>query len=267
MTDLHIHTKFSPDSDARPESYVDTAMLCGADKLGFSEHYDLDYVYNKFEVVMTDVAASHKSVQSLRELYRGKIEILEGIEFGYSPLAEEEYAAFEKKYPFDYIINGVHVPEGETDCWFLEYFGGREKKERYRKYFETVSRSLDAKFDFQILGHLGYVARNAPYFDPRVYYAEFSDILDEILKKVVARGVALEINSNVRSAGSPFIPYLDILKRYRELGGERISLGSDAHQVRRLFDRFDLMREGLLSLGFTRTCFFRQKQIYFEELS
>lgn len=266
MTDLHIHTKFSPDSEARPESYVDTAMLCGADKLGFSEHFDLDYVRNHFEVVMTDVAASHRTIQSLRELYRGKIEILEGIEFGYSPLAEEDYAEFEKKYCFDYIINSAHVPVGESDCWFPEYFAGRKKRERYLKYFETVSMSLDAKFDFQILGHLGYVARNAPYLDPRVYYSDFSDILDEILKKTIARGVALEVNSNVRSAGTPFIPYTDILRRYKELGGELISVGSDAHQVRRLFDRFDTIREELLSLGFTRTCFFRQKKIFFEDL-
>ena len=266
MTDLHIHTKFSPDSEARAESYVDTAMLCGADRIGFSEHYDLDYVKYGFEIQLTDLSACHKSILALRDLYRGKIEILEGVEFGYSPLAEADYLAACKAFPFDYVINSVHVPEGETDCWFGEYFSGKPKKERYERYLETVSKSLDARFDFQILGHLGYVARNAPYDDPRLSCADFSDLLDEILKKTIARGVALEVNSNVRTAGSPFIPYRDILKRYRELGGERVSLGSDAHQVRRLFDGFDLMREELLALGFRRTCYFRQKQIIFEEL-
>lgn len=266
MTDLHVHTQFSPDSETRAESYLDIAMLCGEERIGFSEHCDFDYVRRGFEVEVTDLEAMHHELLALRERYRGKIEILEGIEYGYAPEAEADYIDLNKRYPFDYVINSVHVPEGETDCFFLPYFGGKDKREAYEAYFRTVSHSLDAAFDFQIVGHLGYVARNAPYSEPRVFYTDFADLLDEIFRKIIARGVALEVNTNVKTAGTPFVPYVDLLRRYRELGGRLVTLGSDAHQARRLFENFDLIRDALLSVGFDRVCWFRRRQCFYESL-
>ena len=266
MTDLHVHTRFSTDGEADAESYLDIAMLCGESRLGFSEHCDYDYVRRGFEVNLTDLAAMHASLLDLRRRYQGKIEILEGIEFGYSRLAVEDYQRILRQYPFDYVIQSVHAPDGEPDCYFQPYFAGKNKRDAYLTYFRAVSESLDAPYPFQILGHLGYVARNAPYSDPCIRYEDFPEILDEIFSKMIRRGVALELNTNVKTAGTPFLPPLDLLKRYRALGGQFVTLASDAHQARRLYDKFDLLCDALRAAGFASVCWFRNQVRYQESL-
>ena len=266
MTDLHIHTKFSPDGEAVADEFIELALLCNSSKIGFSEHFDLDYKYNNFSMVETNIAAYSKYIDELRLKYQNRIEIFKGIEIGYAKRAEKEYIETLKKFDFDYVINSLHVPEGETDCYFLPYFASKDKQERYKKYFESVLVSLESKIDYQIVGHLGYVSRNAPYIDPKIYYEDFSHIIDEILKVIIEREVALELNTNTKTAGYPFLPHTDILKRYKELGGENIVISSDAHQVRRLYDKFEIAIKAAKELGFDKTCIFRKGKKFYREL-
>ena len=99
--------------------------------------------------------------------------------------------------------------------------------------------------------HIGYCSRNATYPDPKLRYADFSDVIDEILRRIVRKGKILEVNTSSKTAGSPFIPDTDILARYYELGGREVSFASDAHDTERIGEKRDLVCAALKELGFT----------------
>ena len=114
-----------------------------------------------------------------------------------------------------------------------------------------MRKSLDAPYGYDIVGHIGYVSRNAPYPDKALRYEEFADPLDDILKTVVARRKILEVNSSMRGTESGFLPATDILTRYFELGGREVSFASDAHDVARIAEKRESVCAALKAIGFT----------------
>ena len=117
--------------------------------------------------------------------------------------------------------------------------------------------------NFDIVGHYDYVARYAPYPQDCIRYADFSDIFDSLLKYLIEGGKALEINTKSCSGSKGRATVLDteILKRYRELGGEVISLGSDSHMPEGVADRFDAYADMLRSIGFRWTSHYEKRQL------
>ena len=137
------------------------------------------------------------------------------------------------------------------DCYFADFFAGKSKQYAYNAYLYRVLESLDAPYRYDIVAHVGYCSRNATYPDPKLRYEDYADVLDEILKRIIARGKILEVNSSAKTAGSPFIPDTDILERYFELGGRMVSFASDAHDTTRIADRRDIVVAALKKIGFT----------------
>lgn len=265
MIDLHSHTKFSADSTELPENHIEKAIKSGCSVFGFSEHLDYDYVVNNLNAVMTDTKAYYENAQRLKKIYGGSIKLLCGIEFAYYKGADPYYIETQNNYAFDYIINSVHVTDG-SDCYFKPYFEGKTKEYAYGRYLQQVFESLDAKFDYQIVGHIGYVARNAPYKDAYLRYEDHSKILDDILKLITEKQKALEINTNVKTSGSPYIPFYEIVKRYHELGGKLVTFGSDCHQAARVCDNYGIAADMLKSLGYKELVYFENKEMKFIEI-
>ena len=102
-----------------------------------------------------------------------------------------------------------------------------------------------------MVAHIGYCARNAAYADPKLRYADFADIIDAILKKIIEKNKILEVNSSAKTACSPFIPDTDILQRYFDLGGRNVIFSSDAHEETRMGDRRDIRAAAHRKIGFT----------------
>ena len=265
MIDIHSHTNFSPDSIELPENIVKSAIEKGCKVLGFSEHLDYDYVVDNIEVILTDVKAYYENTQKLKKLYKDEIKLLFGIEFGYEKKAEPYYLDVLKEYDFDYVINSVHEIDCK-DCFNPAYFEGRTKQEAYTLYLNRVLQSTDAEFDFQIIGHIGYVTRYAPYEDKALYYHEFKDILDKILDKIIQKQKVLEFNTNIKSPVTLTLPTVEIIKRYYELGGRLISYGSDCHNALRLCENYDYVKNLLKETGFKEFVYFEKKEIKFYKL-
>ncbi len=265
MIDIHSHTKFSPDSGEEPENLVLAAISAGCKTLGFSEHLDYDYVVNNMEVIMTDVRAYFENAMRLKEKYRGKINLLCGIEFGYDKKAEGHYTEILKQYPFDYVINSVHVVKGK-DCYFQPYFEGKTKIEAYGGYIDNVALSVNACFDYQIIGHIGYVIRNAPYGDNALNYSDYKDKLDTILRDIIKNNKALEINTNVREAGTVTLPPYGIINKYYDMGGRLFTYGSDCHSAQRLCDGYKTVTDMLNSLRITELAYFENKEMKFYKI-
>lgn len=264
MTDLHIHTKFSPDSSEEPENYIDEAIKARAKIIGFSEHIDFDYLALKLKFKPTDIHKYFDYISQLKKLNKDKIKILCGAEYGFCQLslAKEKYLELEESLAFDYIINSVHIVDGK-ESYFLPYFKDKTKQFSYDRYFETVLQSLYADYDYQIIGHFGYVSRNAPYENAKILLNEHNTIIDEILKTIINLNKTLEINTNVKTAGTYTLPSMEIVNRYFELGGKLICFGSDAHRLCHLLYNYDMAIEDLKKIGFTETVYYENKKLKF----
>jgi histidinol-phosphatase (PHP family) len=126
-----------------------------------------------------------------------------------------------------------------------------EKGKAYREYFELVRKSVDAEYDYDILGHFTYCVRYAPYEDKRAALSEFGKEIDGVLKALIARGKILEVNSSNRGAPSEFLPSGELLARYYALGGRKVSFASDAHAPDRIIEKRDVVVNALKEIGFS----------------
>lgn len=256
-TDIHTHTKFSADGRNSIEEMIAAAMQKGLAWYGISEHFNYDYdrlhlTIDGQEVPPIDERAYFTRARELQKQLRGKLHLLVGAEFGYDNANStlQRYIETEQEYSPDFVVNSVHICLG-MDCYFPHYCVGKSKEYAYNAYLYRVLESLDAPYRYDIVAHVGYCSRNATYPDPKLRYEDYADVLDEILKRIIARGKILEVNSSAKTAGSPFIPDTDILERYFELGGRMVSFASDAHDTTRIADRRDIVVAALKKIGFT----------------
>lgn len=246
MTDMHLHTRVSSDSEEAPENYIKAALAARESYLGFSEHYDFDEFLDEGGCYLPDLPAYLGAVE---ELQKCGVRVLKGLEFGYRKQAVERYKEILSGYPLDYCILSVHTLQGRGDCYFPRFFSGWSKREAYKNYLSAVLESVNCGLEYSVVGHIGYVARNSTYDDKRLIYAEFPNLIDDILKSIIARGVCLEINASVGVSGNAFTPDKDIIERYLGLGGKYLSYGSDAHTADKYLRRAGEVKKYLLSLG------------------
>ena len=272
QADMHMHTWFSTDSEACPRDMADEAVRKGLKTICFTDHFDKDDLEWGEEGIF-DVDAYFVEMQKLQEEYAGKLNIRIGIELGLRTYLKDYYEELTKKYPFDFAIGSVHnVPykkdaEGNilyTDPAAEKLFTDRTDKEAYRLMMETTLENVRTSDCFQTLGHLDYVVRYGKSREKEYSYTDYADIIDEILKLLIEKEKGLEVNSAGLKYGLPFAhPHPDVLKRYRELGGEIITIGADAHKPEHIAYDFAKAEEILKSCGFKYyTEFFEQKPVF-----
>lgn len=272
QADMHMHTWFSTDSEACPRDMADEAVRKGLKTICFTDHFDKDDLEWGEEGIF-DVDAYFVEMQKLQEEYAGKLNIRIGIELGLRTYLKDYYEELTKKYPFDFVIGSVHnVPykkdaEGNilyTDPAAEKLFTDRTDKEAYRLMMETTLENVRTSDCFQTLGHLDYVVRYGKSREKEYSYTDYADIIDEILKLLIEKEKGLEVNSAGLKYGLPFVhPHPDVLKRYRELGGEIITIGADAHKPEHIAYDFAKAEEILKSCGFKYyTEFFEQKPVF-----
>ena len=272
QADMHMHTWFSTDSEACPCDMADEAVRKGLKTICFTDHFDKDDLEWGEEGIF-DVDAYFVEMQKLQEEYAGKLNIRIGIELGLRTYLKDYYEELTKKYPFDFVIGSVHnVPykkdaEGNilyTDPAAEKLFTDRTDKKAYRLMMETTLENVRTSDCFQTLGHLDYVVRYGKSREKEYSYTDYADIIDEILKLLIEKKKGLEVNSAGLKYGLPFAhPHPDVLKRYRELGGEIITIGADAHKPEHIAYDFAKAEEILKSCGFKYyTEFFEQKPVF-----
>lgn len=272
QADMHMHTWFSTDSEACPRDMADGAVRKGLKTICFTDHFDKDDLEWGEEGIF-DVDAYFVEMQKLQEEYAGKLNIRIGIELGLRTYLKDYYEELTKKYPFDFVIGSVHnVPykkdaEGNilyTDPAAEKLFTDRTDKEAYRLMMETTLENVRTSDCFQTLGHLDYVVRYGKSREKEYSYTDYADIIDEILKLLIEKEKGLEVNSAGLKYGLPFAhPHPDVLKHYRELGGEIITIGADAHKPEHIAYDFAKAEEILKSCGFKYyTEFFEQKPVF-----
>ena len=252
LTDLHVHSVFSSDSEETTENYIRKAIERGDERIGFVQHYDYDCFLAGDKTPLCELDAYKSEIDRVRSIYGEKIKIFFGIEFGFDERAESRYAELADKYKFDYVINSVHLVGGK-DCCLKECWENRSADDIYKEYLEKVYKSVNANYPWQIVGHLGYPARYAPENEREFSFENYSRELTDILRLIIANEKFLEINSSTKSE-KPFMPSEDILKKYANIGGKFVTFGSDAHSVERYCENSPevetiIKKYGFISIG------------------
>jgi len=242
MYDSHVHSSFSADSNLKEENACELAQNLGLEGLIFTDHVDLDYPKIDFTL---DFEKHHDFIMKLKAKHEGSLEIIKGIEVGIQPHVVEETKKILVENQFDFIIGSVHLIDG-LDPYEKEIYEGKSKQAVYTRYLKEILNSYSLFSDFDVLGHFDFIIRFAPYEDRSMKYSEFSDLFDEIFKTIIHSGKGIEINTgSYRITDSKRDAVFDenILKRYKELGGEIVTLGSDAHSEEFIGYGFDKYKE------------------------
>lgn len=265
MKDSHVHTRFSHDGISDMEEYISAAREKGVDEITFTEHWD-DYTGMDTDLCAADIPAYRAEFLRMREKYASP-RINFGIEIGLQPDIKEKVHTLVSSCPFDFVIGSSHITDKKDMAMDASFFEGRSRAQAYTVYFREVLQNIKIHGDFDVYGHLDYVVRYGGYAEKEVRYAEFADILDEILGELILRGKGLELNTSGLRKGlcSPH-PNEEILRRYRELGGEIITLGSDAHRACDLAADFPAAKALLEKAGFSEIAVFRERKPHFIKL-
>lgn len=235
LADTHTHTKFSSDSSANPPEMLAAAKTAGLSALCFTDHMDLDFPGDP-SLFVFDADAYFKELLPLKEEAAADAsspELLLGIELGLRPGRpdlRERMDVLLAAHSFDFVIGSTHVVD-ELDPYYPDYW--ELPGNRLRRYFEDVRTNTAEHTNFDSLGHLDYIIRYLPDSVSLIKdYAvrDFMDLIEETLRILISRGQALEVNTAGLRKGLSFAhPKAEVLTRYRELGGELLTLGSDAH--------------------------------------
>ncbi|MCI6233431.1 MAG: histidinol-phosphatase HisJ family protein [Selenomonas sp.] len=248
--DSHSHTSFSADSDMTAEDALKAARARGLG-IVFTEHLDVDFP-GELDFSF-DPAAYWKQYEPLRgdNLHLG-------IEVGMQAGTAEASRAFVARAPFDLVIGSVHLLRG-IDIYEKECFEGREKDELYREYFRTMAEMIACHDFIDVLGHIDYIARTAPYENPELSYGAFADEIDAVLRTAVAQGVVLELNTRRLGSRRALKELAPIYARYHELGGRYVTLGSDAHGADAIGANFAAAEDFARAMGLSIVTFFARK--------
>ena len=253
-SDFHIHTAFSEDSDAPMRDVIESGISKGLTHMCFTEHMDINFPTSEefpnpgaFEV---NTDSYLYELLKMRDEYEGKIKLLFGIELGIQTSCLKEIAAYAKSYDFDFIIASSHLVRGMDICW-PSFYEGRSDEEAYREYFESELENIKKFKNFDVYGHLDYVVRYGASKDQNYSYEKYRDLFDRMLEELIDNEKGIEINTAGLRKGLSFAhPHIDILKRYKELGGEIITIGSDAHFAKDVAADFNVAEDMLKECGF-----------------
>ena len=265
LSDYHIHTKFSGDCSTEPELLVDAAISKGIHTICITDHQDFGYIEDNvlFELNAADY---YNTIQDFSNRYRDKINIRIGVETGLEPDKSTLLHDFISSCNFDFVIASSHLING-VDPYYKEYFEGKTEKQAFMEYFESILMNLKFCDDFDVYGHIDYVVRYSPNKDLNYSYQEYDEIIDEILKTLLSMNKGIEINtSGYRSGLSEPNPCIDIIKRYKELGGEIITIGSDAHFPGHIGYKFDEVSKILEHCGYNYYTIFNNRKPEFIKL-
>lgn len=260
MWDNHMHSSFSGDCSTPPEEMIAAAKQQHLAGITFTDHLDLDYP-GEPGLFDLDLYAYHQKIHTLAAQQQSSdFQILCGIELGLQPHLTQRYREILSQYAFDYVIGSTHVIYGE-DPYYPKYFSTRDEHTAFTDYYTAILENIQAFDDMDALGHLDYGFRYGPYAGKSAdTYTPYREIVDAILAFLIRKDIALEVNTGAYRCGmSEPNPCTAILKRYRDLGGKKITIGADAHRTEHVGLRFSELPELLRACGFSSYYIFKER--------
>lgn len=260
--DYHLHSSFSGDSTEPMERMILSAIDKGLTHICFTEHMDMDYPAipdSSENIFLLNTDSYLYDLARFKAKYEGQIKIFFGVELGMQPHLLKEQTLYARSHEFDFIIGSTHVVNGK-DPYYPGYFDGKTEEEAFRAYFQEIIRNIKKFHNYDVCGHLDYVVRYGANKDKDYSYAKYKDLFDEMLTLILEQEKGIELNTGSISRGTKDVsPCMDVIKRYRELGGDIITVGSDAHRASDIAADFARAEEVLKACGFQYYCIFENR--------
>lgn len=269
ITDSHVHTlHFSGDGRMTADEMMKAAVMRGLESIVVTEHYDDDFPHDMEGPMIFDLEDYFSAFSGWSESAPKGLDLRLGIELGYQVHLPLRYAELVTQIPFDSVILSNHLFDGKDPYFFRECYD-KSKTSLHEEYIISLAEMVEHSDYFDILGHFDYIVRYSPLADPVMRYRDCPEAFDRLFSALIRGGKSLEINTRtiqkLRRAGvcdTESFPDPEILKRYRELGGYRITLGSDAHESGSIASLFEETTQYLISVGFEyNSSFLRRKEI------
>lgn len=255
MYDYHTHTAFSDDCDIPMEEMIRGAIAKNIKEMAITDHFDPGYPDPEFPFLL-DFPSYFEMLQQLEARYRDQIRIIKGMEIGIMEGQFDPAAEAARMYPYDMIIGSFHSL-GQTDLYTCDYTAINVPA-MIEEFYTYIFRCIKEYKEYDIVGHLTIIDR---YVDKIYNYAPYMDIIDEILKMIIYDGKGIEINTSSFKYGTGiWLPREEVLKRYRELGGEILTFGSDSHDPAFFGDHFEEAHALAEKLGFRYFTVFRSRK-------
>ncbi len=261
MFDYHMHTVVSFDGHHRGLDMAKAALDAGLKEICFTDHLDYDPL-GKMGVLAFDTERYNLEYDQLE---MPGLKIRRGMEFGMTVDNREQFKADLARRPFDFVLGSIHFVD-DLDVYYPEYWSGKTVFQAERRYLEATLECVKLHDDFDVLAHLTYIAKTHCHPAPRpVPFSEHRELIDEILKVLADKGKGMEMNTSGVDRCGDFLPTADYFRRFKELGGEIVTVGSDAHTANRVgqyaFDACEILKE-----IFGHVCTFEDRKPIFHKL-
>lgn len=251
--DYHMHSIHSFDSDAPIKDMIESAISKGLTDICFTEHMDIggpitdEWPEHAWEC---NVDSYLYDLITTKSKYDGKINVNFGLELGLNKAVFRENAIAAKSHEFDFIIGSIHFVN-DMDIYWPKYFEGRSIKAAMDDFFKATLDNIKMFNNFDVLGHMDYIVRTVPGGESSFNTSDYEMYINDILETLIEKEKGIEINTaQLRKGYTNANPHLDIIKKYKELGGEIITIGSDAHDPESVASHFDKAEEFIREAGF-----------------
>ncbi|MDQ0508666.1 histidinol-phosphatase (PHP family) [Peptoniphilus ivorii] len=259
MIDIHTHSRFSMDSIADPEKNVVNAIERGIEVLAFTDHIDrtienesIDYTFNFNEYI--------EVLDFIRHRYAERIEVLIGLEIGLNLNVKTMMEELMENLDFDFFIGSIHSLDEEDIATVLRR-STPDIESYYTHYYETMLENIETTRGFQVVGHIDYIDRYIEDKSAIPPFSAYRDIVAAILEAAIQKDLAIEYNTAGRYKGLDHAnPKDEILSLYRDLGGDNVTLSSDAHKSVHIGRGIAAGAAHLEALGFEEVVYYRKKK-------
>jgi histidinol-phosphatase (PHP family) len=227
--DAHMHTDLSPDSRVPMELYAAQAFERGIPEIALTDH--LDFMPGAPAYEYADYPRRERLIRDLQDRWAGKVRIRFGVELTYESRYEEQIREHLQTHRYDYTIGSAHAmsdgPYARPQV--ASFAAGKTIAEAVAPYFAEVLGAIRSGL-FDTIGHLDQCKKwLLPWFAP-AEYAAAPELYEPLLVALVESGTALEVNSSgLRKPEHETYPAAWVVARFRELGGRRVTVGSDSH--------------------------------------
>lgn len=258
LYDYHIHSCHSTDGYDEVAEICKAAIKNGLKEIIITDHFEPtinDPSYSKYKPYdyWLDVALANA-------YFKDYLKVKIGVELGQPHLFMDSSLALTKLIPYDYVIGSAHKFPTGIDCSEINYHA--YTIEDVCELYLNQLKELATIADFDCIGHLDLIKRYCTkIYKKRISLSVQTELLTQVLKILIARGKGIEINtSGLRQAPEDTMPGIDILRIYRELGGEILTLGSDAHLAKDVGAGIQIALENAREAGFHHLTLFDSRK-------
>lgn len=256
MIDYHVHTSYSADCAVPMARMALAAQSAGIKEICFTEHIDIEAPGETSFVV--DLDAYRAGFLEVQRAFPD-LTLRFGIEAGLDLSTIEKMTDMLEDQPLDYVVGSQHLVFG-LDPYHNTIWERYTQHEIYNEYMRTGIECAAACDFYDVLGHLGYIGKFCPFEDKLMRYSDHSDAIDTLLKTLIDKGKGLEVNTNGLLMTTSTMPETPVIARYYELGGEIITIGSDAHREDIVGLAVQKTLEMLRQIGFCYVCAFDRRK-------